>query len=47
VLASIDPWAAALTGLAMLAVFRLRLGMFVTLALLGGAGVALKLVGLI
>ncbi|MFN4095874.1 MAG: chromate transporter, partial [Sphingomonas sp.] len=47
VLASIDLWAAVLTLFALVAVFRLKLGLFTVLALCAGAGVALRLVGLV
>jgi chromate transporter len=46
-LASIDPWAAALTLFALVAVFRLKLGLFPVLALCAGAGMALRLAGLV
>lgn len=44
-LASLDPWAAALAGGAMLALFRFKLGMIPTLALCGALGLAIKLSG--
>lgn len=47
VLASIDPWAAMLTLFALVAVFRLKLGLFPVLALCAGAGLALRLAGLV
>lgn len=47
VLASIDPWAAALTLFALVAVFRLKLGLFTVLALCAAAGMALRLAGLV
>jgi chromate transporter len=47
VLTSIDPWAAVLTLFALVAVFRLKLGLFTVLALCAGAGVALRLAGLV
>ncbi len=43
---SLDPWALALAAGAMLAIFRLRLGLIVTLALSAAAGIALHLLGL-
>ncbi|MEG3180730.1 chromate efflux transporter [Sphingomonas sp. LT1P40] len=46
VLTSIDPWTAVLTLAAIVAVFRLKLGVFTVLALAAGAGVALRLAGL-
>ena len=45
VLSSIDRRAAALSALAMLAMFRLRLGMLATLAACGVAGVVLAVLG--
>jgi chromate transporter len=47
VLASVDGAAAALTVLALIAVFRLKLGMTVVLAGAAGLGLALHLVGLV
>lgn len=47
VLTSIDPWAAVLTLFALVAVFRLKLGLFTVLALCAAAGVALRLAGLV
>ncbi len=47
VLASIDPWAAVLTLFALVAVFRLKLGLFSVLGLCAGAGVVLRLAGLV
>ncbi|MCJ2122923.1 chromate efflux transporter [Methylobacterium sp. J-077] len=46
VLGSLDPAALGLTLLALLAVFRLRLGALPTLALCAGAGMVLRLMGL-
>ncbi|HYZ24120.1 MAG TPA: chromate efflux transporter [Rhodopila sp.] len=46
-LASVDPWALALSALALVAVFRLKAGMLVTLAATSAAGVLLYLVGLV
>ncbi len=43
---SLDPWALALAAGAMLALFRLRLGLIVTLVLCAAAGIALHLLGL-
>ncbi|HEY0622681.1 chromate efflux transporter [Sphingomonas sp.] len=43
VLSSIDPWTAALTLAAIVAVFRLKLGTFTVLAAAAAAGVALRL----
>jgi chromate transporter len=42
--ASLDPWALALSGIAGVALFGLRLGMIATLALCAGLGLALKFV---
>ena len=47
VLASLNPWALALASAAMLAVFRLKVGMIQTLAVCAAAGVALHLAGLV
>ncbi len=47
VLTRIDPWAAALTLFALIAVFRLKLGLFSVLGLCAGAGVALRQAGLV
>ena len=47
VLASIDPWATLLAGLAMAAVFWWRIGMITTLVASALAGLALHLLGLI
>lgn len=46
VLASIDPWTAGLTLAAIVAVFRLKLGVFPVLAAAALAGIALRLSGL-
>ncbi len=43
---SLDPWALVLAAGAMLALFRLRLGLIATLALCAAAGIALHLLGL-
>jgi chromate transporter len=43
--ASIEPWTAVLTLAAIVAIFRLRLGVFTVLAAAGGAGIALRLGG--
>jgi chromate transporter len=47
VLASIDPWAAALAALAILAVFRLKIGIFTTLGAASAIGIALNLAGIV
>ena len=47
VLSSVEPWAFALSVAAMLAIFRFRIGMIVTLAACAAAGVALRFAGLI
>jgi chromate transporter len=47
VLASLDPWALALSAAAIVAIFRFKAGMFVVLAACAGAGVALHLAGVI
>lgn len=47
VLASLDPWATLLAVAAVVAVFRLRLGIITTLIASSAAGVALHLLGLI
>ena len=47
VLASVDPWALALSALALFAVFRLRLGLFAVIGGAAAAGVALRLAGLV
>ena len=47
VLASIDPWALALSAAAILAIFRLKTGMIPTLAACSAAGVVLYLLGVI
>ncbi len=46
-LSSLDPWALALAAAAMLAIFRFKIGMIVTLLACAAAGVALRLAGLI
>jgi chromate transporter len=46
VLASVDPWALALSLAALVAVFRFGLGMLQTLAACAAAGVAFHLLGL-
>ncbi len=46
VLSSLDIWAAILAALALLAVFRLKLGMATVLAGAAGAGLLLYLAGL-
>ena len=45
-LASIDPWTAALTAAAIVAVFRLKLGTFTVLAAAAATGVTLRIAGL-
>ncbi|MEO6092716.1 MAG: chromate efflux transporter [Novosphingobium sp.] len=47
VLASIDPWAMAISVAAIIAMFRLRVGIFTTLGGASAAGVALHLVGVL
>jgi chromate transporter len=47
VVASVDPWAAALAALAILAVFRLKTGMFATLGAASAIGIALNLAGIV
>ena len=47
VLASIDPWAFALSLAAAMAIFRFKIGMLPTLAACSAAGVALHFAGLI
>ena len=47
VLASVDPWALGISTLAILAVFRFRIGIFTTLAIASAAGVVLHLAGAI
>ena len=46
VLASIDPWTAALTLAAIVAVFRFKLGTFTVLAAAAAIGIALRIAGL-
>jgi chromate transporter len=46
VLASVDPWAMALSGAAMLAILRFKAGMLQTLAACSAAGIALYLAGI-
>jgi chromate transporter len=45
VLASADPWALALSILAMIAIFRFKFGMLPTLAVCSVLGIALYLAG--
>jgi chromate transporter len=45
--ASIDPWAAALAALAILAVFRFKIGIFTTLGAASAIGIALNLAGIV
>jgi len=47
VVASVDPWAAALAVLAILAVFRLKIGIFTTLGAASAIGIALNLAGIV
>ncbi|MDB5662907.1 MAG: chromate transporter, partial [Sphingomonas bacterium] len=47
VLASADPWALLLSIAAMVAIFRLNMGVLVTLGAASAAAVALHLLGLI
>ena len=47
VLASVDPWAFALSAAAIYAIFRLKIGMITTLVACSAAGIALHLAGLI
>lgn len=44
--ASIDPWTAALTAAAIMAVFRLKLGTFTVLAAAAATGITLRIAGL-
>jgi chromate transporter len=47
VFGSVDPWALALSVLALVAVFRFRLGLFAVIGGAAAAGVALRLAGLV
>ncbi len=47
VAASLDPWALALVAAALVAVFRLKLGLFAVIGGAAAAGVALRLAGLV
>jgi len=47
VLASVDPWALAISALAVLAVFRLKTGIFTTLGAASVVGIALNLIGVV
>jgi chromate transporter len=47
VLASIDPWALAISAAAIVAMFRLRVGIFTTLGAASAAGIALHLAGVL
>lgn len=47
VVASVDPWSLALSAVAMLAIFRFRIGMLTVLAGCSAAGLCLHLLGLI
>jgi len=47
VLASVDPWALAISAVAILAVFRLKIGIFTTLGAASVAGIALNLTGIV
>ena len=46
-LTSVDPWAFALSAAAMVAIFRLKIGMLPTLAACSAAGLALYLAGIV
>jgi len=45
VLGSVDPWALALSVVAMVAIFRFKIGMIPTIALCSGTGIVLFLAG--
>lgn len=47
VVATVDPWVAALAALAILAVFRLKIGIFTTLGAASAIGIALNLAGIV
>ena len=47
VLASVEPWALALSAAAIVAIFRFKVGMITTLLVCSGVGIGLHLVGII